>query len=308
MFKVDWPKNPYEDYDEFYEWFITTIKNNLQVPVSKFEASKRPSSFAKYLPKFSDKDRKYVYSKIREHIALPSDVFLRYNANYHTIYSYWDKRKGVYRISINTPVGLSVAHLPILKTGISHELGHIFNGDCLNADPCHKGCANVCADVRINAAFGDEASDRLYSVIQMRKTAKCPFVPSRWYPKYNLPVNDAGWPFEIAHNHYHMVDKYDDCNKRPKEDTPKQKQPELPEPEYYKELPDIGDFVQVGDDFGFVIGVDAESRDVEVYNVTRERVFDILSKIKKGEDVTQEMDKLFVEAGEQLGKKGYQGI
>ena len=201
---VQFPDNPFEDFDTFFDWYRQTIERNMPVPMSEIDGSKNPSDYARMLPSLSDEQEKFFYKEIRKIVNLPDDVFLMYDPSSETIFVYWDTQKNVFRIGVNTSFFLTLAFPQITKTGMSHELAHIFNGDCFNVDPCHQYCGNICMDVRINATLGDEACDMLASVFNFR-VSTLPFVPSRWYPRYNLPVNDAGWPFEIAHNAYHMV-------------------------------------------------------------------------------------------------------
>jgi hypothetical protein len=190
--KVHWPNVPFSSYDAFYDWFRKTMADNLSTPLSVIDKSARPSSYLKETPKFDKEQLKFIYDEIKKIVKLPPDVYLMYSAHFNTIFSRWNTTKKCFQISVNNPVALAITYPPIMKTAMTHELGHILNGDCINPIPCHSSCANVCADVRINAAMTEEALDQLYSVIQLRKSAKCPFTPSRWYPKYGLPVNEAG--------------------------------------------------------------------------------------------------------------------
>ena len=185
---VQFPENPFEDFDTFFKWYLDTIERNMPVPMIEVNASNNPASYSKKLPELSEEQYTFAYKQIREITNIPSDVYLMYDASCDTIYSYWDSKKEVYRIAINTNFFLTLAFPKIMKAGITHELGHIFNGDCINADPCHSFCGNICADVRINASLGDDVCDMLASVLNYRKS-ELPFVPSRFYPKYDLPVN-----------------------------------------------------------------------------------------------------------------------
>ena len=210
---VLFPENPFEDFDTFFAWYLDTIERNMPVPMSKVHTSTNPASYSQKLPSLSKDQYQLAYTKIRELVKLPSDVYLMYDASCDTIYSYWDSKKQVYRIAINTNFYLTLAYPKIMKAGITHELGHVFNGDCIHADPCHSFCGNICADVRINASLGDEVCDMLSSVLNYR-LSKMQYVPSRFYPKYKLPVNEAGWAYEIAHNAYHMIEPDDDCTEK----------------------------------------------------------------------------------------------
>ena len=196
-FKVDFPDQPFGDFDSFFEWYLIQIENNMPVPMSEVNASQTPSSYARMLPELSADQYEGAFNKIRETIALPKNVFLLYDGESETIYSYWDREKEVYRIAMNNTFYLCIAYPPVLKAGMTHEMGHIFNGDCLNTIECHGYCSNICADVRINGPIGDELCDQLASVLNFRKT-EMPFVPKRWYPKYGLPVNEQGWPFAFS--------------------------------------------------------------------------------------------------------------
>jgi len=196
---VNMPEKPFENFDEFHAWYLGEIDKNLPVSIQEVLNSGSPSSYSAMLPHWSEEQEAEIYAYVEKMVSFPDDVYLEYAPDSHTIYSRWDTEDGVYRIALNTPMYFFMAYPPILKAGMVHEFGHIFNGDCLNHIPCHGQCSNICCDVRINAGIEERTLDELYSAIFYVK-GECPFTPSRWYPKYALPVNEAGWPFEIAHN------------------------------------------------------------------------------------------------------------
>ena len=37
--QVDFPENPFEDFDTFFSWYLDTIEKNMPVPMSEVNAS-----------------------------------------------------------------------------------------------------------------------------------------------------------------------------------------------------------------------------------------------------------------------------
>ena len=91
--EVDFPENPFEDFDTFFSWYLDTIEKNMPVPMSEINASNSPASYTKRLPELSEEQEKLAYEKIRLQVNLPDDVFLMYDPSCDTIYSYWDTEK-----------------------------------------------------------------------------------------------------------------------------------------------------------------------------------------------------------------------
>ena len=108
-FDVQFPDNPFEDFDTFFDWYRQTIERNMPVPMSVVDGSSEPSKYARMLPSLSEEQEKFLYDEIRGIVNLPDDVFLMYDRSCETIYSYWDTQKNVYRIAVNTPFFLTLA-------------------------------------------------------------------------------------------------------------------------------------------------------------------------------------------------------
>lgn len=233
---ISFPKKPFDEYNEFVNWFNIEARKNLE---GKAREKKTMSNITKKLPRWSDTEKKICFDWCRDQVPFPKKVVLSYAYNSETFYSYYDAKRGVYVIALPSVFIFFIAYPPIAKAAIKHEFGHIFNGDCIRyLEPKYRSVANKVYDTAINANINRVDMNNLYKVL-IGSNSGCPYVPEIQYPKWKLPENNKGWGYEVA-----MDAALDYDRLKPQQEPPEKMKPE------------VGMIVKVGKEYGIVVDVD----------------------------------------------------
>ena len=251
--KVNFPKNHFVNLEDFTKWYDVEARKNL---TGKIAQKKTMYGITKKLPRWDESQKQYCFKWCRENMAFPEKVILAYAYNSETFYSYYDTSKSKYVIALPTVFIFFTAYPPIAKAALQHEFGHILNGDCIRyLEPKYRAVSNIVYDVAINASINKTDIDDLYLVLIGSKIG-CPYVPNVQYPKWNLPVNNKGWSYEIAMEAALQYEK------------------SKPKPVKKKIKPQVGQVIKVGKDYSVVVSVDGNR--IVAIPLTEEDALDIV--------------------------------
>jgi len=218
----------FETSDEFFDWFIADIRK--YVPnLTELVASNSQAEIVSNLPMLTSDKVDYTFSKIREIINIPNNVFLVYEPSIHTYASRYNTEKRRLEIIVPTYAYSHLRYPPVIKAAIQHEMGHILNRDYKFDSKSHISCANRCMDIRINHHIDRQwLKDLFDAVYYFRCQDFVMLVPEEILPSYGLKLKKHGtYNFQIIHQYYHL-----------------NKKKQIKPPKIYN-MPKIGDIVQI---------------------------------------------------------------
>lgn len=267
----------YTDWDEFWEFYISKIKNDIGESKMKVLSY---SQISKRLPRIPDREVLDVISPmVREHGYITDSITLRYDPNATTFYSTYDtsKKKGK-RIVVGFPTftRYMIHWKPAIEAAFRHELGHILRKDIFqefNYGSVRN--ANTCMDIRINANLNRESLTSVYKCLYYKDTPVELLVPEEQFYKINLPYDEKnpyvpGWRV--------ICDHYNDANQQEKEDKEDNGDTQEQESGF-----NIGDLVVIDSEaseyngrFGKVIDIDKETGEYLVEEASEDEVDEVL--------------------------------
>ena len=236
----------YNDWDEFWQFYITSVKND--IGPNKFK-SLNSSQVSKKLPMISKEEILNIINPIiREHGYISDSITLVYDPNATTFYSqYKTTRKPGTRIIIGYPTftRYMIYWKPAVEAAFRHELGHILRRDIfLQLSPAQNKNANVCMDIRINANISREAMGQVYKCLYFKDQDVPLLVPEQQFPKIGLPYNHS---MPIVPSWEKICHYYNLANKREKENEPDDDNENETDNENQTKY-QVGDFVIIDDE------------------------------------------------------------
>ena len=143
----------FTSYEDFMDWYTASIRQyvpryDAYVAMGRGEGGSDKVHTS--MPRLTKEQVAYTTKKIREVIKFPKKIRLSYRKSATTWFCRYHEKKGFVIIAFPTCAYFWTKFPELLVGAVTHELGHIFNGDLSVFIKGHSDCLNICMDIRIN--------------------------------------------------------------------------------------------------------------------------------------------------------------